>query len=95
MKKARTILAVALVLCNVVGLIFMLFFFFQLGVLLWVLSTIGGAIMLYTIRHREELAREEAEAKMRADEEEWKRNHPAAQGDGEAAQAENGEAKGQ
>ncbi len=95
MKKARSVLAAILVLCNVVGLVFMLFFYFPLGVMLWVLSTVGGAIMLYTIRHREELAREEAEAKLRADEEEWKRNHPSAQENGEAAQADSGEAKGQ
>ena len=69
MKKARSILAIALVLCYAAGLVSMLFFSFRLGVLLWVLSTVGGGLLLYNIRRQEELIRQAEEARKRAEEE--------------------------
>ena len=65
-RKLRTAVALILVGLYVVGLIAMMTFSFQAGLILWVISTLGGIGLLYWIRtinkRNEEAAKAEAES---------------------------------
>lgn len=61
-KTLRIILSLLLVGCYIIGLIAMIGFSFSLGVMLWVISTIGGIGLLYCIRALDRRATEAAEA---------------------------------
>ena len=50
MKRMRAAICIILVLCYVAGLASMLFYSFGLGLMLWVISTLGGGCVLYRLR---------------------------------------------
>ena len=57
MKRMQATICMILVLCYAAGLVSMLFFSFGLGLMLWVISTLGGGCVLYRLRrnrHNEE-----------------------------------------
>lgn len=56
--RARSILCLVLVACYVVGMACMLLNAFSLGLILWVVSTVGGLAVLYHIKDRERRAAE-------------------------------------
>ena len=64
-KLLRTVVSLVLVGLYVLGLIAMMTFSFQTGLILWVVSTLGGIGLLYWIRtaekQREALAKSGAE----------------------------------
>lgn len=66
-KNARSILCIVLVVCYVVGMLYMLFGAFPIGLLLWVLSTVGGIAVLYSIRNAERKAAEAERLKKAAE----------------------------
>ena len=56
-RRLRAIVSLALVTCYVVGLIAMMTFSVQVGLILWVVSTLGGIGLLYwihTVEKREQ-----------------------------------------
>ena len=56
-RRLRAIVSLALVACYVVGLIAMMTFSVQVGLILWVVSTLGGIGLLYwihTVEKREQ-----------------------------------------
>lgn len=61
-KTLRVVLSLLLVGCYVAGLVAMIGFSFSIGVMLWVISTVGGIGLLYCIRTFERRAAEVAEA---------------------------------
>jgi len=61
-KTLRVVLSLLLVGCYIAGLIAMIGFSFSMGVMLWVISTVGGIGLLYCIRTLERRAAEVAEA---------------------------------
>ena len=63
LRKVRSIVALILVALYVLGLVAMLASRVQLGLILWVVSTLGGIGLLYWIRQQRE--RKEAEEKAR------------------------------
>ena len=60
LKKLRSVTALALVALYIAGLIAMFMSQVQLGLILWVVSTLGGGGMLYWL-HTQNKRREEAE----------------------------------
>ena len=64
-RQLRTFVSLVLVGLYVLGLIAMMTFSFQTGLILWIVSTLGGIGLLYWIRtaekQREESAKAEAE----------------------------------
>jgi len=67
-KILRTVISLVLVGCYFLGLIAMITFSFSAGVILWVVSTLGGICLLYWIRSLERRAAEAAEAEKNAEE---------------------------
>lgn len=67
-KTIRVIVSLILIGCYFVGLIAMITFSFSAGLILWVISTVGGIGLLYCIRTLERRAAEAAEAEKNADE---------------------------
>lgn len=61
-RALRSVVSLALVAMYVVGLVAMLTSRVQLGLILWVVSTLGGIGLLYWIRTAEKNRRPEAEA---------------------------------
>lgn len=56
-RRLRAIVSLALVALYIVGLVAMMTFSFQTGLILWVVSTLGGIGLLYwihTVEKREE-----------------------------------------
>ncbi len=66
-KVLRTVISLILIGCYFVGLIAMLTFSFSTGLVLWVISTLGGVCLLYWIRSLERRAAETAEAEKNAE----------------------------
>ena len=60
LKRLRTVISLILVGMYVIGLIAMMTFSFQAGLILWVVSTLGGIGLLYYVRTMEK-RREDAE----------------------------------
>ena len=77
----KKILPIAIIALYIVGLVMMIFANFAQGLVLWFISTAGGALLLYVKRTQEKKAADEAAAeeeerryqeKMRAQEQEQK-----------------------
>ena len=66
-KTIRTVISLILIGCYFVGLIAMLTFSFSTGLILWVISTLGGVCLLYWMRSLERRAAEIAEAEKNAE----------------------------
>lgn len=60
-KMARSVACLALVGCYIAGLIAMITFSFSTGLILWIISTLGGIGLLYWVRTMEKRA-EDAKA---------------------------------
>lgn len=56
--RARSILCIVLVACYAIGMACMLLNAFPIGLMLWVISTVGGLAMLYHIKEKERKAAE-------------------------------------
>jgi len=66
-KILRTVISLILIGCYFVGLIAMITFSFSTGLVLWVISTLGGVCLLYWMRSLERRAAEIAEAEKNAE----------------------------
>ena len=64
----KRILPLAVIALYVIGMVLMIFGNFGNGVTLWVISTAGGALLLYVKRRREKIAADEAQAEGTGDE---------------------------
>jgi len=80
-KTLRMVISLLLIGCYFVGLIAMITFSFSTGLILWVISTLGGVCLLYWIRSLERRAAEAAEAAQNA--EDMKAAEDAAESEGE------------
>ena len=58
----KRILPLAVIALYVIGMVLMIFGNFGNGVTLWVISTAGGALLLYVKRRHEKIAADEAQA---------------------------------
>ncbi|MBR6766535.1 MAG: hypothetical protein IKM02_01150 [Clostridia bacterium] len=67
-KTIRMVISLVLIGCYFVGLVAMITFSFSTGLILWVISTLGGVLLLYWIRSLERRAAEAAEAEKNAKE---------------------------
>lgn len=65
-KMLRMVISLVLIGCYFVGIIAMITFSFRTGLILWVVSTMGGVCLLYWIRSLERRAAEAAEAEQNA-----------------------------
>ena len=68
LRAMRTALCLVLVGLYFIGIIAMITFSFQLGLILWVVSTLGGIGLLYWVRTMEKRAADAAKAEAKADE---------------------------
>jgi len=57
----KRILPLAVIALYVIGMVLMIFGNFGNGVTLWVISTVGGALLLYAKRRQEKRAADEAQ----------------------------------
>ena len=66
LKHLRAVVCLLLVALYILGLIAMMTFSFQIGLILWVVSTLGGLGLLYWVRTMEKRAEEAAKAEAEA-----------------------------
>ena len=66
LRAMRTALCLVLVGLYFIGIIAMITFSFQLGLILWVVSTLGGIGLLYWVRTMEKRAEDAAKAEAKA-----------------------------
>ena len=83
-KTLRMVISLILIGCYFVGLIAMITFSFSAGLILWVISTLGGVCLLYWIRSLERRAAETAEAEQNAQDMKDAENAPENEGDTDA-----------
>ena len=84
-KTLRMIISQILIGCYFVGLVAMITFSFEIGLVLWVVSTLGGICLLYWISSLQRRAAEAAEAEKNAQDANDKVEEATNEGDNDAA----------
>ena len=84
-RTLRMVISLILIGCYFVGLVAMITFSFEIGLVLWVVSTLGGVCLLYWMRSLERRAAEAADAAKNAQDAAGKAEEANDEGDSDAA----------